>query len=344
MMVIPRKTRRLMILLLMIMSPGIPEYMTGSSRLGTLISDTPSFFMGLALNIALYTAGVLLIREFSIRYNKGWASILILGLAYGIMEEGISVHTFFAPSGNPVGLLGIYGRSMGVDWIWALGISFFHAIFSIGLPILLLSVAYPNNSREPLLARKGIAVVLFVYILDVIILNIAVNTAKPASAPSPGDYVFFLLLSGILLLVARFLPGNLLKGAGKEEQGTKKFFLLGTLPFTLYAVNAFLPFTSDGNPRISPFLEALLFVTANVLIMLSIAHFMPGKNNRRHKYALAVGLITPLFVWAELVQIIGIAPLITVVSVIGIIFLLKLRKLVKTGQNLSAPVAEPALY
>lgn len=326
---VPKGTRRTMILLLIVMTPGIPEYMTGSSKLGALIYDPASFLLQLVFNISLYSTGALLIREFSLRYNKGWASILILGLAYGIMEEGISVHTFFIPSGNPVGILATFGRFHGVDWIWALGISFFHSIFSIGLPLLLLSIAYPQYSREPLLGRKGSGTVLAIYALDVLVLNIAVNNARPDAIPSAGLYVFFLALSAILVIIARILPGGWLHGKGKPGTGAKKFFILGALAFPLYSFNAFqsaIPFIGG---RLSPSADAILYIFLNVAIMVTIAHYMPATDNRRHKFALAIGLIVPLFVWAGLVQVIGLANIIIVVAIIAFIFLLKLRKLVK---------------
>lgn len=331
---VPKGIRRKMVLLLIIMTPGIPEYMTGSSRLGPLVSDPFSFLLELGFNIALYSAGALLIREFSIRYNKGWGSILLLGLVYGIMEEGISVHTFFIPSGNPVGILAMYGRYLGVDWIWALGISVFHAVFSIGLPILLLAIAYPKYAREPLLRKRSSSLVIGFYAVDVIVLNLVVNAAKPDAIPTGGQYIFFLLLSLILILSARFLPGSWLAGHGKPDQGARKFFLLGMLAFPLYAANAFLPAAPDGTPRISPVLDAAFYIFANVALMLAISRFMPPVRNRRHKFALALGLITPLFVWAEVVQLIGLAQLITIVSIIGIAFLIRLRKWVKTGANM----------
>lgn len=322
-----------MILLLIVMTPGIPEYMTGSSRLGDLIFNPTSFFLGLAFNIALYSTGALLIRDFAIKFRKGWASILILGLAYGIMEEGISVHTFFIPTGNPVGILGIYGRYLGVDWMWALGISVFHAIFSIGLPILLLSIAYPKYSREPLLGKKSASLVLAIYAIDVVILNLFVNSVKTNSIPTGGDYIFFLLLSTLLVLIALVLPGRWLSGHGNRDQGTKKFYILGLLVFPLYTANAFLPASPNGNPRIPPLLEAMIFLFGNLLIMALIARYMPPGNNRRHKFSLALGLITPLFVWAVLIQIIGAAEIITVVYIIAIALLLKLRTLVRTGEG-----------
>lgn len=320
-----------MILILILMTPGIPEYMTGSSKLSDLIYDPSSFFIGLVLNISLYSAGALLIREFALKYKKGWASMLVLGLAYGIMEEGISVHTFFIPSGNPVGILALYGRSAGVDWIWALGISYFHSIFSIGLPLLLLSIAYPKQSNERLLGKKGIASVLAVYVLDVIVLNIAVNKSRPEAVPSMGLYIFFLGLSALLVLVARMLPGKWLRGKGNYMQGTKKFYFLGLLVFPVYTFNGFqseFPFIGG---KIPPLMEAVIYIVANLLLVIAISHYMPSRNNRKHKFALALGLITPLFVWAELVQIIGIARIITIVAVIALILLFKLRKWVKTG-------------
>ena len=273
--------------------------------------------------------------EFSIRFQKGWASILTLGLAYGIMEEGISVHTFFIPSGSPPGILAIYGRYLGVDWIWALGISVFHAVFSIGLPILLLSTAYPKYSKEPLLGKKGTGTVLVLYILDVLVLNLATNSLRSNAIPTAGDYLFFIFLSALLVIIAFRLPGKWLRGKGMPDEGTRKFYLLGALVFTLYCINAFLPAAPSGSPRIPPLLESILFVLGNILILVALNRYMPSLNNRRHKFALAVGLLIPLFAWAELAQLIGIGQIITIVSIIGIIFLVKLRKLVRTGKYLT---------
>ncbi len=335
---VPRRIRIKMILLLIVMTPGIPEYMTGSSKFAELFFDTHSFFVGLVLNIALYSTGALLIREFSIKYNRGWASILALGLAYGIMEEGISVHTFFIPSGNPVGLLANYGRFLGVDWLWALGISFFHAIFSIGLPIFLLSIAYPKYSREPLLGWKGSTLTLFVYALDVLFLNFLVNSQRVNAMPTTAEYIFFILLSFVLVLLARLLPEGLLKGRGTRNQGTRKLFLLGLTVYPLYLVNAFTPALVRVNIWIPPPVEFLLYIVENFLVMFAISHHMPVDQNRKHKFALAMGLIAPLFVWGGLIQIIGVTNLISIVLVIAIVFLFRLRNWVRTGQNAAVVV------
>lgn len=328
-----------MILLLIIMTPGIPEYLTGSSPFTVLFYNPAGFLLSLGLNIGLYSTGALLIREFTLKYNKGWGSILLLGCAYGIMEEGISVHTFFQTSGNPVGLLGIYGRFAGVNWVWALGLTFFHAVFSIGLPLLFLSIAYPQFSRERLLGRRGSITVLALYVLDVVFLNILLETASPGAFPAAVYFVFFLIISTFLVVIAYRIPGDIISAGEKAGTGTVKFYLIGILVFSLYTVYAFLPVRPDGSGRINPFLDMALFTLGYLAIMFLIIHYMPFKQNDRHRMALAIGLLIPLLAWAELMELSGSVPLISAVVIFAIIFLLKLRSMVK-GRNSGQSVVQ----
>lgn len=326
----PKGMRMKMILLLIVMSPGIPEYLTGSSPFNRLFYDPVGFIFSLGLNIALYSTGALLIREFAIRYRKGWGSILALGCAYGIMEEGVSVHTFVQASGSPVGLLAIYGRFAGINWVWALGLTFFHAVFSIGLPLLLLSLAYPQYSREPLLGRKSASTVLSIYLLDVIFLNILLLSVSSRTFPTAGDFILFLLVSIILVVIAFKFPRKMLSPRGKPGSGTKKFYILGMLVFATYTLFAFVPVKADGTGRIPPVIDMILFAASYILYMFLIVRYMPEKSNERHRYALAFGLLIPLLAWAELMEISGMIRLISFVTIFAVIFMLKLRSMIKS--------------
>lgn len=314
-----------MILLLMIMTPGIPEYLTGSTRFSYLFFNTPSFFIGLLLNVGLYSTGALLIREFAVKFNKGWSSILSLGCAYGIMEEGVSVHTFVQAYGNPVGLLGIYGRYMGIDWVWSLGLTAFHAIFSIGLPLLLLSTAFSEESRERLLGRRGSFTVLSFYFLTVIVLNIVLFKAASRAMPTLGDYMLFAIVSIILLTLALKFPKRVLLPRVTRAYSGKRIFLLGFLVFPFYALYAFFPVKPDGTGRIPPIVDMLLFAVGIFLIGFSIAKSMPAKDNRRAKLLLAAGLIAPLFIWAEIMEAALALPLTSVATVVALLLLSRLR-------------------
>jgi len=71
-----------------LLSPGIPEYISGSSPTSAIVLNPPMFGFQLVANLGLYGPGVLLVREAMVRWNKGWATVLLLGAAYGILEEG----------------------------------------------------------------------------------------------------------------------------------------------------------------------------------------------------------------------------------------------------------------
>jgi hypothetical protein len=83
------------LLFLLLLTPGIPEYLSASSQLTLLVLNPILFFGLLAANVGLYGSGVILIREAMIRWKKGWASVFLLGAAYGIVEEGLDLWTLF---------------------------------------------------------------------------------------------------------------------------------------------------------------------------------------------------------------------------------------------------------
>ena len=103
------------VLLLLVAAPAIPERMTGSTSLTTLVLDPPLFGLQLAWIVGLYGTLALLVQEFTTLFGRGWAPVLLLAAAYGILEEGVGVHTFFQSSGAPVGVSSAYDRLAGVN-------------------------------------------------------------------------------------------------------------------------------------------------------------------------------------------------------------------------------------
>ncbi len=137
------------ILFLFILSPAIGELLSGSSP--PLEFFNPVTFLILA---SLYGSGAILVRECARRWGKGWRSIVFLGAAYGIIEEGILVRSFFNPNWVDLGVLGTYGRWLGVNWVWAEWLTIYHAVFSITIPILLVELYYPQYKAQPWLSPK----------------------------------------------------------------------------------------------------------------------------------------------------------------------------------------------
>ena len=82
-------------LMLYPLSPVVGELLSGAS-------PPVEFFtvFGLAVMGVLYGCGALLVRELAFRWGSGWPGRLLLGAAYGIIEEGLMVKSFFDPAGR----------------------------------------------------------------------------------------------------------------------------------------------------------------------------------------------------------------------------------------------------
>jgi hypothetical protein len=136
-------------------SPVIPELLSGSTPLALVYVD-PLAFAGLVLlEMALYGSGVLLVREAVVRWRKGWATALLLALAYAILEEGFT--TILFPHAVLLASPPLYGRWMGINWIWAVVILQLHTAYSIGAQVLLFHLAFPELRGKSLLSDAAIA-------------------------------------------------------------------------------------------------------------------------------------------------------------------------------------------
>jgi len=120
---------------------------------GALISGStpPLQFINpfkLLLLAALYGSGAIICRELTFHWRKGWPTVLALGAAWGIVAEGLAAKSFFDPGWPDLGPLGVYGRWAGVNWVWSLELTIYHAVFSIAIPILLVNLLFPEGRTE----------------------------------------------------------------------------------------------------------------------------------------------------------------------------------------------------
>jgi hypothetical protein len=194
--------RRHPIVCLAVLTPGIPEYLSSSSSLLNLFVNPVWFFLQLAINVGQYTAGALLVREALIRWRKGWPTAILLALAYGITEEGLGDNTLFNSLQGRDGVLGHFGRFLGVNWIWSAGVLTFHVVYSIGLPILLLGLALPKTRGRSLLGHRGIAVAF---------LTLGLSTATETVLVFEGTGFWMgesLFVGSVLAIVALVLAGR----------------------------------------------------------------------------------------------------------------------------------------
>src|SRR5712664_4979796 len=305
------------LLFLLFLTPGIPEYLSASSQL-TLLVISPLLFFGLLLaNLGLYGSGVILIREAMIRWKKGWASVFLLGIAYGIVEEGLALWTLFNPLAQPVGVLGFYGHWLGVSWVWTVGLLIFHSVYSIGLPIFLFGLVFPELKHKSLVSEAGITISIVGLTFDSIVLFALESFIYGPYNPGSGLMIFSGIVITIFVLGARKLPGDFLKiKLSQSKWSPRKFAVVGALlfPATLLAGG----FAAGAN--IPPEVPMVVDVIFAMVILTRAFNAMGSSNNQEQKVAFGVGLVFPIAVFG-LIASIGLAnPLIIVADLFFVLF------------------------
>jgi hypothetical protein len=264
-------------LVLFFLAPAIGELLSGSSPPLEFFRAFP-----LLLLAALYGGGALLARELALRWGKRWPTILTLGLAYGILEEGLMVKSFFDPAWMDLGLLGVYGRWAGVNWVWAWMLTLYHAVVSIALPILLVELLYPEHRDEHWLGRRGMTIVATLLGADVIFGCTLLTTYRPPLAP----YAAALLTSVLLVLLARRLPIRWAPLAESPRWGSFRLGLAGFVGIaSLFFAGWALPALKFPAGLTITFMTAAAFGTWRVIRWAS----GEGAWDDRGRLALAAG-------------------------------------------------------
>lgn len=151
------------VFVLLFLSPAVAELLSGSTPLAQFFNP-----LSLLLELGLYGAGAILIRELARRRGLGWTSILILGAAYGMVEEGLQIQSFFNVHHPDLGNLAVYGRALDVNWVWAGHLTVYHAVWSITIPILLTELLFPARRAQPWLGRRGLWIIGSIFALDIL--------------------------------------------------------------------------------------------------------------------------------------------------------------------------------
>jgi hypothetical protein len=205
------------IITLFILSPLIAELLFGStpaSRSSQLIFES-----------LFYGSAVLLIRELVRRHNLGWISIIGLGIAFGVIEECLLLQSAFNPSflGNDL----TFGRSLGVNWVWAEYIIGYHAIWSIAIPILITELIFPCRRTEPWLSNTGISIASVIYLLTSVAFY-STFVKMSGFTTSWIHYSIAAILALCLILFSVYLP---IKITFKSIFKTPSPFLTGIIAF-----------------------------------------------------------------------------------------------------------------
>ncbi len=186
-------------LVLFLIAPLVGEVLPGARSILSMLN--PLTFIVLT---TLYGSGAIIIRETVLRWKKGWPSIFLLGLAYGVAEEGIGAQSFANPSWLGLSVPVTYGRLFGVNWVWIVQILLYHALISISLSILIASFLFPNKRGESYVTSKTLYACIAIITLN---LFFEVFVLFPYNA-GVAYYILSILSIVMFSLLAKRAPVN----------------------------------------------------------------------------------------------------------------------------------------
>jgi MFS family permease len=269
------------------LSPVIGELLSGSSPPLEFFKPIAFLFMA-----SLYGSGAIVVRELKFRWKKDFKALLLLGAAYGILEEGLMVKSFFDPKWMDLGIMGSFGRWAEVNWVWAEMLTVYHAVFSITIPIVLVELAYAERKEESWIGKR-----LFTYLIVVWSAVTAIGFSfMTGYRPPPLQYLLAIVAMGLFVYAAYRIPTR------KPAESTEKIAKPRTL-FILAAAGSTAFFLLFWGPYIinSPIIIMLLgMVPVFGPIKLLVSFDWEGPLPASSRLAIVAGALSFLIVLASL--------------------------------------------
>ncbi len=215
---------------LFFLSPLVAEFLLGDF--------TVTMLPFLLLLAPMYGGAALVIREVARRTGRGWPTIVLLALAYGLFEEGITTQSLFNPDYAGAHLLDQgFVPALGIAVPWTLYVLALHTVWSITVPIALVEEV-SGRRTTPWLRTPGLVtgcalfalgafgttmasygmdqylapwpklatVLVIVALLVVAAFRVPAPIRRPGAAPSPLVVLAVTLGGGALFMSTKWLP------------------------------------------------------------------------------------------------------------------------------------------
>jgi hypothetical protein len=290
-------------LTLWVLSPVIAELVLGSSP--------PLVFLLFGwIDLLMYGGGAVIVRELVRRWGKGWPSVLALGVAYGIFEEGLALRSFFNPDWPGSTGLGSYGWVGPTNWFWDVEMGLYHSVVSITLPILLVTMANRSRSDEAWIPGGSLRRVVLGFLATVPICWVI----APYS-PGAGPILACVAAMAACVVIARVLPARVawagvrpcvgvLPGGPAPDRfapSPRRVYRLclaaTTLAFAVVMTRGFgLPFAAGA--------ASLVAIVVAVALWVLRGSAAIGWDDR-HRFAVAAGAISFFVGWSPLIELTG---------------------------------------
>ena len=149
----------------------------------------------------IYSAGALFLREILRRTGGGYGNLLLLGVAYGLVEEGLVLQSLTSP--HLYGAAGWAPRLLGMNTAYTELNLVYHALFSVTIPVILVEYLFARHGTAPYLRRGGVIAAGVIALLAAALLRVSVPPSEdPGYAMPPAAIVVIALLATAVILFA----------------------------------------------------------------------------------------------------------------------------------------------
>jgi len=190
------------VITLFFVAPFVAEYLLG---------DLPLKLLLVVIVMApMYGGGAVLIRELARRAGRGWPTMLMLGAAYAMIEEGLVGQSLFNHDYLKMQMHLLdhaYVPALGIGAWWTLFMLNLHTFWSMGVSIALVEGLFPAEAEVPWLGRVGDAVVAVVFVLGAVA-NFGIGYKQNHFVASHTQLLSAAVLSVLLMGCAFLLPAR----------------------------------------------------------------------------------------------------------------------------------------
>ncbi len=248
--------------------------------------------------VMLYGSAALLAREITLRWKGGYGTLLLLGAVHGVMEEGLLVRSFFDPAWLRRPELMHYGRWMGVNVLWALHLTLYHAVFSIAVPVTLVQQGRSWSQAQPWLGRQGWWLVGGLYLLRLALGWVGDSSYRASGLQVIGTFAVVVFLLFLARRQAVHERGQVDKDVVRQAPPPWKLSLWAL------GVSGLFFLISWGFPlwRVPAWMVVFLVVALAVGALVQMrAWGRRGGWGPRHRFALAAGGVSffILLAWVQ---------------------------------------------
>jgi len=273
------------IVTLIFISPILAELLMGIVHLSNLWLLIPE--------MSVYGTAALLVREVTRRKRRSWGTMLLLGIAFAIVEECVILQTSLTPQFFPPAFEENFGWAFGVQWIYLTAMLWYESVYAIVLPIYITEMLFPAKRDEFWLNERGLAITVGIFVLASIgVWQLWTHVGLPHYGPNSYQvsplYILTALIVSILIVAGILLRRNPSRPTNQTNKHAPRPWLVwlmafgfGLAWFYLIAL-AFVPATTvNGATPLIPIGGGLVWIGLGMIVVKRISSAVDWDDRQR---------------------------------------------------------------